>query len=421
MLLENIDKYIPPEGIKIIITLFLSFIIGIGREGEKSSTGKYYFGGIRTFPLLGLLGYGLVYISRENYIPFVVGLFVIGILMALSYFRKFDKGFSGFTTELAGLLIYIVGAIVSYGNYWVATTLTVISIFLLELKPFLSKFGKNVSREEMVTLTKFLLLSLVLLPIVPNENFTQFNINPFKIWVVLVAVSGISYGSYVIQKITKSAKSVIFSAILGGIYSSTMTTVVLSKKSKKHNFYYLYSGSLLIASSIMYIRILILIYIFNSDLAKTLFVPFIILGLTGLLAGYLWTRREKKEAYSNIDKIEVKNPLELKIAFIFALLFIITIVFTKIITENLGQKGIYSFSALMGITGIDPYILAITQNVGEIINLKTAAISVIIAAAFNNIAKGIYAWFISRNKSGFYGMLLLLALSLVGFLIVIFI
>ncbi len=421
MFLEQIQIYFPEEGIKILVTLFLSFVVGLGREGERSSTGIYYFGGIRTFPLLGLLGYGLIYVSRGNFIPFIIGFFVIGALMALSYFRKFAQGVPGFTTELAGLVVYLVGGIVSTGSFWVATTLIVITVFLLEMKPTLAKFGKKVSREEMITLTKFLLLLLVILPIAPNKNFTQFEINPFRTWLVVVAVSGISYGSYILQRKTKSAHSILISAILGGIYSSTMTTIVLSRKSRNTQHHFLYSGAMLVSSSIMYLRVLVLVCIFNKELAGYIALPFITIGLLGLTIGLIWSLRRRDRNYKFKEEVNVTNPLEIKFAFLFAILFIITIVVTKLVSTYLGSKGVYTLAGLMGLTEIDPFILGITQNVGRFFNYSVGAISIIIAASFNNIAKAFYALLLCRNKSGLYGFILLVALAILGFTLIIFI
>lgn len=417
MLLEQLQNFIPPEGIKIITALFLSFVVGLGREGERSSTGIYYFGGIRTFPLLGLLGYSLIYISPDSIIPFVIGLVVVGLLMGLSYFRKFAQGVPGFTTELAGLMVFLVGGIVSMGYFWVATTLIVIEVFLLEMKPTLAKFGRKVSRKEMITLTKFLLVFLVILPIAPNKNFTQFELNPFKTWLVVVAITGISYFSYIVQKITKSSKSVILSAALGGIYSSTMTTVVLARKSKNNNNHYLFSGSLLVSSSVMYLRVLALIFLFNRTMAGRLLIGFSVIGVLGLIIGFIIAMRHHHDEEKISGDLGITNPLELKIALLFAFLFIITVIITKLLAEYMGNKGVYGLSALMGLTEIDPFILGITQSAGISVNVSVAVSAVIIATSCNNLAKALYAWLFSRNKSGLWGALMLIGLGLIGALL----
>ncbi len=104
----------------------------------------------------------------------------------------------GVTTEISGLTTYVLGALVSNGYYWIAVTIAVVSLFLLELKGVLEGLSKRLAPHEILTFTKFLLLTAVILPTVPNTPFTQFGINPFKTWLLVVAVCGISYGSYVL-------------------------------------------------------------------------------------------------------------------------------------------------------------------------------------------------------------------------------
>ena len=170
------------------------------------------------------------------------------------------------TTELSGLVTYVIGGLVSRQQYWVATTVAVLSLALLELKTALENFSKRVPGEEIVTFTKFLVLSAVILPIVPNRTYGTFGFNPFKTWLVVVAVSAISYGSYLLQVWSRGRGGVLLAALLGGAYSSTLTTVVLAKRAREQSRPHLYSGAMLVASGVMYLRLLALLGIFNRQL-----------------------------------------------------------------------------------------------------------------------------------------------------------
>ena len=199
----ELTRWLPPEGVKIVLVLFLSFLIGLEREEHKVTAEHYSFGGVRTFPLIGLIGYAISLLSGGQLLPVTLGFAVVGGFLMLSYRHKLDASASaGVTSEMSGLTTYLVGALVYREQYWIATTLSVASMLLLELKVVLESLTKRIAPEEILTFTKFLLLTAVILPVLPNKGFSQFQINPFKTWLVVVAVSTVSYASYVIHRMT---------------------------------------------------------------------------------------------------------------------------------------------------------------------------------------------------------------------------
>ena len=230
---QTLIQLIPKQGAEIVLVLFLSFLIGMEREEQKAASNQYRFGGVRTFPLLGLLGYTLSLLSAGTSLLPAVGLMVVGAFLWQSYRHKLeDEAQAGMTTELSGLVTYVVGILVSREQFWVATAVTVFGVALLELKSALESFTKRVPGQEILTFIKFLLLSAVILPVVPNQAYGTFGFNPFRAWLVVVAVSAISYGSYLLQVWTKGLGGVLVSALLGGAYSSTVTTVVLARRAR---------------------------------------------------------------------------------------------------------------------------------------------------------------------------------------------
>lgn len=412
---------VPPEGIKIIVVLFLSFLIGLNREerrtGNAASGEQYMFGGVRTFPLLGLIGYALTYLSGPQMVPMVAGLLVVGIFLALSYKHKLEKyEFAGATTEVSGLITYVIGALVSRGEFWMATTIAIAGILLLELKSMLESLSLRLPASEILAFTKFLLLTAVILPVLPNREFGSFGFNPFKVWLIVVAASGISYASYLLQKLTKRHESVFLAALLGGIYSSTVTTVVLAKRARQEQAPHLYSGGILIAAGVMYLRLLILIGIFNRELMVRLLVPFAILGCGGLLAGFLWSRRPDPTSSGATKALEVKNPLQLSAAFLFALLFLVMLAATRYAILYAGRGGVYGLAALTGLSDIDPFILGLTQSAHAATPVGIAASSIVIAAASNNLVKGFYAYGFAGRPAGLQALGLLAALAALGLL-----
>ena len=189
-----------PKPSSRVLVLFLSFLIGLERE-ELKRGGKRVFGGVRTFPLLGLMGYVVALLGHDNPFAVLIGLVVVGAFMVVSYWHKLQASSeAGITTEVSGLVVYLVGALVHLNMLWFACALVVVSLLLLELKAALEGLTERIEPEEIIAFTKFLLLTWVILPMVPNQDFGPFQINPFKTWLVVVAVSGVSYASYLILK-----------------------------------------------------------------------------------------------------------------------------------------------------------------------------------------------------------------------------
>ncbi|HWD00041.1 MAG TPA: MgtC/SapB family protein, partial [Candidatus Sulfopaludibacter sp.] len=216
-MITELFRLLPPEGVKILLVLFLSFLTGLEREERRSGNEQYSFGGVRTFPLIGLIAYGISLLSGGQVVPVAFGFAVVAGFLMLSYWHKLQSsGLPGITTEMSALTTYVAAALVYREQFWIATTLTVASVMLLELKAALEGLTKRIPPLEVLTFTKFLLLSAVILPVLPNRGFGPFDINPARVWLVVVAVSAVSYGSYVIQNVTSGQGGVRLAGFLGG-------------------------------------------------------------------------------------------------------------------------------------------------------------------------------------------------------------
>ncbi len=407
--------WLPPQGVKIFLVLFLSFLIGLEREERKASDEHYVFGGVRTFPLIGLIGYSMAMLSGPDILPQALGLLAVAGFLWLSYWHKLTSSpQAGITSEMSALTTYMVGALVSHEQFWIATSISVASIMLLELKAFLEGLARRIGPQDILTFTKFLLLTAIILPILPNEQFTEYQLNPFKTWLVVVAVSGISYGSYVLLRLTKAQGGVILAAILGGAYSSTLTTVALAKRAAREDDPHLFSGAILMASGVMYLRLAILLGLFNRELMLRLAPSFLALAAVALCTGWLWSRQGDAKSKDLKRDYEPENPLELSAAFLFAGLFVVLLIATHLAISYLGETGIYALAAIMGVTDVDPFIMGLTQSAPALTPLALAASGILIAAASNNVVKGIYAYALSPQQTGRQSLALLFGLALLG-------
>jgi uncharacterized membrane protein (DUF4010 family) len=224
----------------------------------------------------------------------------------------------------------------------------------------------------------------------------------------------VSYGSYVIQRVTSGQGGMTLAAVLGGAYSSTVATVVFSRRAAREDRPHLFSGSMLMASGMMYLRLVVLVGLFNPRLLAMLGIPFVVLAAAALGTGWLWSRVPDGHATEVKREYEPKNPLELSAALLFALLFLAMLIATHLAITYLGHGGLYALGALMGVTDVDPFIMGMTQAAGQATPLASAAAAILIAASSNNLVKGIYAYALSDRKTGLMSLSLLISLAVAG-------
>ncbi|MBP1628815.1 MAG: MgtC/SapB family protein [Holophagaceae bacterium] len=410
-MVQRLLSLLPREAFQLVLVFFLSFLIGLEREELKQS-GRRAFGGVRTFPLVALMAYTIAYMAKGSIMAVLLGFCVVAAFMVVSYwFKQRDSRGAGITTELSGLVVYLMGALVYFDYIWFACTLVVANLLLLELKDVLEKLAERVNGEEIVTLAKFLLLSAVVLPLVPNRDFGPFAINPYKTWLVVVAVSAVSYGSYLLQKVTRGRGGIFLSAVLGGAYSSTVTTVVLAKRARQGGRPHAYSGAILAATGLMYIRVVILVGVFNLSLARGLAPIFLPLAFLALVGGWFWSRQP--DAGEGSEEVEplARNPLQLQSAFGFALVFLVMLVATRLAVTNLGRGGVYSLAAIMGLADVDPFVMGLTQGAGTGTSMLVAMVGITIATSCNNLAKAGYAIGFADRSTGRWAAIMLAGLS----------
>ena len=418
--MDALVSHLPPEFFGFVLTLGLSLLIGFERE-EHEPEG---IGGVRTFPIIGLGGFLLIAGFPDTAIPFALGLVVMGGLVALTHWHALQLGEPGITTEAAALLTFTIGGCAAKGLYWISIATGVVTVILLHEKRLLEGLATALPRHEMRTLLRFLLLIAVILPVVPNRTFTPFEINPFKLWLVVVAVSGVSYVSYLLRMWWGEDRGLILAGLLGGAYSSTVTTVVLSRQSKKREPCSVgYAGAIIAATGMMYIRLWILLLLFAAPLAYRLTGLFWGLSVAAVIVGSLLARTKRVPDDCDFNPTTERrdgNPLDVTSAFTFAAIFLAILVATKVVAERFGTTGVLVMAAIMGAADVDPFILGLTQNIGSGLDLGIAALAVVIASAVNNLMKGVYAVIFGSRRTGRLSLALLAsfgAISVVLFLV----
>ena len=401
---------------RLALAVGLAVFMGLAFEEVYKTEERSIPGGIRTFPMLAMCGATLYLIEPAHAVAFVAGL--VGLAFWLhAYLRNAPASREPptFMVPASNLLAYVLGAIALLEPPWVAVALTVTAVLLLGAREKLHRLIHVVPRDELITAGMFLILVGIILPLVPHERVTSLTpLTPYGVWLAVVTVCTLSYLSYLLQRYAPIKDAALFPAVLGGAYSSTATTVVLAKRLReaKHVAADISAG-IVTATAIMYLRLGVVVAVFDAHLALTLAPGLLALSaIAAALALYEWRRPRPRNVKGNLAVLPT-NPLQIPAALIFSALIVVISVISAWVKGTFGASGILVLSAVVGLTDIDPFVLNIAQ--GGIAGMSIAGLcaAVLIAASSNNVAKAAYA-------IGFGGAgarrpaLMLLALALLG-------
>ena len=385
----------------ILPVVIFSFIIGLEVRAYLTkfheNDARVFFGTTRTYAFLGILGFILYEIEPKNFSLFIVGFLSITFLYSILYKKMLDTDKNSILLYIVSIIVYSFGPLIGIFPLWISALIFVLVIFLLNSKKRILTFHPKINIYELETFGKIILLSAVVLPLLPTDNNIPYlGISLYKIWLTVVVISTISYISYLVQKYIFPSKGVLLTGILGGAYSSTATTVVLSKKAQAVQDTNMFTASIISATFMMYLRLLIIAAIFNLEVLKVIATPYIVFGLITLIISFVYY----KKATNETSKIETedRNPLELGTAFVFAVLFIVTMFITNFVVNNYGTTGLNILSFIIGMTDIDPFILALLTGKYNI-DAAAVASAMLIATGSNNILKALYAVWFGKKKA----------------------
>ena len=404
-----------PENFALL--LGLSFFFGLAFEEYFGPAGEKIPGGVRTFPLLALTGAMLYLLDPAHAITFSVGLLVLGAWL-FAYYRSClaqdtspDRTKAGLVVLISNVLAYLLGPTVLAGAHWLAVGITVSAVLLLHARDPLHELARTIPAHEITTLGKFLVLIGVILPIVPDRPMTSLTtITPYQVCLAVVVVSALSYGSYLAQRLLSPERGVLLTAVLGGLYSSTATTVALARRMHEDpDARGEFQSGVILATALMYMRLTILFVVFNLSLARELAASLLVLFLIGLGLAGLWFWHASRATARPHTALPL-NPLELGAALLFATMFVVISMASSWIKREFGHTGLYWLASIVGLTDIDPFVLSLAQGSVEGLPLTTVMVAVLIAASSNNLLKACYAvvfagWRMSLPIVGAMGLL----------------
>ena len=399
-MLKDLINYIPGDLIKFMLVALFSLLIGLEqRRHYIKMEVETLFGTDRTFTLIGILGFILYIIGPLTLTPFISGGVGVALLLGIYYFQKiqFQQRF-GITSIIMALITYCLAPLIYTQPQWLVLLIVICLLVIVEIKENLLAFSTKFDNNEFTSLAKFLVLTGVILPLLPDEPISAvINISPYRFWLAIVVVSAISYLSYLLRKFIFPSGGILVTGILGGLYSSTATTVILAKKSKEVENGNQLIAAVFMALIMMYLRIFLLSLFFNRAIALSLLPYFGILIL--ICAGLAFYFNRFYTAPARIEKKEVasethQNPLEFKTALLFGILFVVFALVTGYVIKRFGGGGIHLLSIIVGVTDIDPFILNLMQGKWSIEN-SIIVFAILNAITSNNVLKFIYAYSMS--------------------------
>jgi uncharacterized membrane protein (DUF4010 family) len=384
--------------------LAIGLLIGVERGWhEREAQEGARIAGVRTYGLVGLLGGGMALIA-ERFGALVIGLAFVGLagLLAAVYVENLRRGRAdvGITSLVAALLTFALGALAAMGEVVIAAASAVLTALLLGYKPQLHRWVNALEGDELRAGIKLLLISVVLLPILPNRGFGPWQaLNPYAIWWMVVLIAGISFVGYFAVKIGGAARGTVFTGLAGGLASSTAVTLHFSRLAARDaGLAPVLATGILLACGTMFPRMLLVASLLNRELFQLLLVPALAMAACVYLPALLFLRSQSRaQPYAASP---LRNPLELKTALGFGALLAAVMLLGKALQHVAGDAGLLALAAASGVGDVDAITLSLARMSQEDLPLAVAAGGAVVAGAVNSLVKGAMAGAIGGRAIG---------------------
>jgi uncharacterized membrane protein (DUF4010 family) len=416
---EALSQIFSPFFKSLVTSTAIGLIIGL--EREFNSTEKEPYAGIRTFPITAILGCVMALLGQT--MPWVLVAAVLGvfIFIAVSFYVTNEKG--GITTEMALLVTFGLGIMAGMALYKEALATVAVTTTLLSLKNKLKFYIKQITDEELFAFVKFIILALFIIPILPNMPLEPYNfLNLFDIGIVVLVVLTLNFVSYMLMRFLSADTGIILTALLGGLYSSTAITWLFSSKSKENEtLSESYAIGIILANTLVFLRVTFLTVLFNRNLVFTLLVPAVLMALVGGLYAYYLFRQKKENNNVPSEKIDLGSPLNILSALGFGLLYLGVGLMLFYSNQWLGSGGIYLTGVVGGLADVDAMTISISKF--QNISVQVAVNVIIVATTVNTIVKLIIAILRGAKtlrRTVFFGMgsMICIGLAYLGLMLV---
>lgn len=402
----------------LAIACAIGLVVGSERGWHHRERGEgARVAGIRTFTVVAMLG-GLVGtitngLAGDNALLICALTFVpLALLLSAGHWQatRIDGDLS-ITTEVAAMVTFWLGVMPAFNLTLPAAASAVILALLLHLKEPLHRWLEVLDRKELLGTLQFLLVSVVVLPLLPNRGFGPWDaLNPYQLWWMVVLISGLSLLGYFAMRLAGPRRGIVATSLAGGIASSTAVTLSLSRLHRDTDAGARMVGAgILLACSTMYARMLIVIFVLNQPLAWLSLAP-LAMGFLILLGLALW-RLQQGETESNSRSPAVQNPFQLLPALQFGTLLAVVMIAARALREWFGETGLYLLAVFTGIADVDAIVLSLAPQAGGSLAPALVIVCISLAAATNTVMKGIYCRAIAGPELGRQVLLPLAATS----------
>lgn len=365
----------------------------LGLERERTKVPERSFAGVRTFALVALTGALAAYFQEVLLLPWLALLLFVAVvgLVIVSYAVTARLGEVGITTEVSALIAFLIGWLCLRGAVPLAAGIAVATALTLALKEWLHRLAQRIEPADVEATLKFAIVTIIILPLVPDQSFGPeplVVVNPYKIWLMVVLISGLNFASYLLVKVVGPEHGVGLTGLLGGLVSSTAVTLGFVQRSREQpEQSSALALGILLAWSVMFLRVILIVAIVSRPLAARL--ALVMGGLTAVslaIGLVLWRQRARSTGTAQVRA--GNNPFELGQALQFGLLFGVVTFAAKAAQVYLGDSGLYLAGALAGLTDVDAISLSMANlAVTEPGSVTTAARTVVIAAGANTLFK----------------------------------
>jgi uncharacterized membrane protein (DUF4010 family) len=376
----------------LAVALLVGLLIGLDRERAELRKKRELFAGIRTFPLIAMLGAALTLVRAPlGPWPVIAGFLAVAGISLVSYARGAGQGDMGATTEVAALGAFALGSLAGVGQLVVAGAAGVAVAVLLAVKPSLERVSRALSEAEITAVLELAVISAIVLPLVPDRGYGPWDVlNPFRIWMVVVLVSAVSFAGFIAVRWKGEGGGLFWAAGLGGLVSSTAVTMAMAQRSRESpEAGRAIAAGAILATSVMCGRLLVLVAAAGPSLLSRVVPPVGAMAVTGLLWALL-LRRGAPERPENSTARQMSNPFSLRSAMIFGAVFAGALLLVRGCEALFGSKGSLIAALLSGFLDVDAVSIALARGARPD-SIGQATAGIVIACASNNLFKSLLA------------------------------
>lgn len=406
--------------------LAIALVIGLLLGAERGWTYREIreggrMAGLRTFGVIGLLG-GVCGLLSARFGGVVFGLTFLALalmLLAAHVVESRENSDHGVTSVAAALLVFALGGLSAAGDPGPAAAAAVVAALLLSYKTLLHEWLDRLQRIELHAFLKLLLISVVVLPLLPDRGYGPWQaLNPYAIWWMVVLIASISSAGYFAVQIGGPRHGTLFTGVFGGLASSTAVTLQFARAGRREpDSEKLLATAILLACGTMFPRMFVVASVLNPALLQPLLLPALAMAIVVYLPALWFWRETRREAVAMASPL--KNPFELGPALAFGALLALVMLLSEALRHLFGDVGLLALAAASGITDVDAMTLSLSRMSLKDVAVPVAVLGIVTAAAANTLAKAVMAAVIGGRAVGVRVASVLLASALSGFAVAI--